>query len=132
VVLRHLDKILNYSFSWGLKVDLEVRKWYHTIVWWELRRIPYNIMMACIGVLSLILGLVTTPLFYLLIGLGLNIYFTQGWMHEILGGRNTEEGYAKNTFLKITRNSIVVILIPSLFFAGIALVNIALFLVRDF
>lgn len=83
-------------------------------------------MMACIGGLSLILGSVTIPLFYLLIGLGINIYFTQGWMHEILGGRITEEGYARNTFLKITRNSMVVILIPSLFFSGVALVHVAL------
>ena len=67
-----------------LKITNPDRKWYTIIVWWEIRRIPYNIIMYGVGMLSFYISFVTIPLVYLLIGLLLNIIYTFGWGIELI------------------------------------------------
>jgi hypothetical protein len=67
-----------------LKITNPNRKWYKIVIWWEIRRIPYNILMYGIGTLSFYISFVTIPLIYLLIGLLLNIIYTFGWIVELM------------------------------------------------
>ena len=67
-----------------LKITKTRRKWDEIILWWEIRRIPYNIIMYFIGLLSFQISYVTIPLVYLIIGLGLNVLYTLGWIIELL------------------------------------------------
>ncbi len=36
-------------------------KWYQSILWWEIRRIPYNVIMIISGLLSFLIGAVSIP-----------------------------------------------------------------------
>lgn len=74
-----------------LKINTANRKWYEIILWWELRRIPYNVAMYFIGLLSFYISYVTIPLVYLIIGLLLNIFYTFGWITELLFGHKMTE-----------------------------------------
>ena len=67
-----------------LKIGKTNRKWYERILWWEVRRIPYNIIMYFVGLLSFQIAYVTIPLIYLIIGLGLNAFYTLGWIIELM------------------------------------------------
>lgn len=67
-----------------IRITSTHRKWYEIILWWELRRIPYYIIMYFVGLASFYISYVTIPLVYLLIGLLLNILYTGGWVFEIL------------------------------------------------
>jgi hypothetical protein len=60
------------------------RKWYEIILWWEIRRIPYNVIMYFVGLLSFYICYVTIPLVYLVIGFGLNVFYTFGWIFELI------------------------------------------------
>jgi hypothetical protein len=60
------------------------RKWYHIIGWWEIRRIPYNIIMVFAGQLSFKIAYISIPLIYLFIGVVLNIFYTFGWVLEVM------------------------------------------------
>jgi hypothetical protein len=103
-----------------VKSTMTNRKWYEIILWWELRRIPYNIIMYFIGLLSFEIGYVTIPLVYLVIGLGLNALYTFGWMIELLFiNRLKEEGrrikYPRNAFIfYLVFSTLVVFAIPIL------------------
>jgi len=68
-----------------LTVGAEPRAWYQVILWWELRRIPYNLIMAAVGLLSMAIMAVSIPLIYVLMAVGLNVLYTGGWMVELLG-----------------------------------------------
>ncbi len=91
------------------------RKWYHIIGWWEIRRIPYNIFMMVVGYLSFYIAYISIPLIYLLIGLGLNLLYTSGWLFEIMLSRNVDDiVFRKNLPMKlyllyVTVSTIIVI-----------------------
>ena len=81
------------------------RTWFSVILWWELRRVPYNLLMLIVAtfplaVLALIL--VTNPLppdedignpfiSIILFALGANLAYTLGWMAELLSRRIWKE-----------------------------------------
>jgi hypothetical protein len=67
-----------------LKVTKTKRNWQEIIMWSEIRRVPYNIMMYLIGILSFQIGYVTIPVVYLIVGLCLNALYTFGWIVELL------------------------------------------------
>lgn len=67
-----------------LAVGSEPRPWWQVILWWELRRIPYNLIMAAVGLLSMAIMAVTIPLIYVLMAVGLNVLYTGGWLTELL------------------------------------------------
>jgi lipid-A-disaccharide synthase-like uncharacterized protein len=54
-----------------------------TIVWWEVRRLLYNAIMAVMGIISLGICAITIPLIYVLIALGLNALYTLSWIIEL-------------------------------------------------
>ena len=103
-----------------LKLTRTNRKWYEIILWWELRRLPYNIIMYFIGVLSFQIGYVTIPLVYLIIGLALNVLYTFGWIIELLfinslKEKNRSTKYPQYAFLSyLTFSTLIVFAIPIL------------------
>lgn len=66
------------------------RPWYKIVLWWELRRIPYNVIVGLTGAISggITLyyagGLGNPILVVLLYGLGANACYTAGWMTELI------------------------------------------------
>lgn len=68
------------------------------VIWWELRRIPYNIFVGCLGIISLILFFffiehsgqlnpgedALEPLALIFAPLFINIAYTSGWIVEII------------------------------------------------
>ena len=103
-----------------LKIARTNRRWYEIILWWELRRTPYNVIMYFIGLLSFKIGYVTIPLVYIIIGLGLNVLYTFGWMIELLFiNRLKEENrrlkYPQYAFIScLTLSTLIVFAIPIL------------------
>jgi hypothetical protein len=94
------------------------RRWYEIILWWEIRRIPYNVVMSFVGYLSFYIGYVTIPLVYFVIGLALNIFYSFGWIIELLF---INRGQNENRKLKYPKRAFVSYLIlSSLFVFGIA------------
>ena len=96
-----------------LKIKDSNRKWYEIILWWEVRRIPYNLIMYFAGYLSFYIGFVTIPLAYLVIGLVLNSIYTLGWIIELLHfNRET----VKSVRLKYPKYAFVIHLVLSVIF----------------
>jgi hypothetical protein len=78
------------------------RKWYEIVLWWEIRRIPYNLILFAIGLLSFYICFVTIPIFYLVIGLILNLLYTLGWVIELLFIRKDKDEMKKMKYPKLT------------------------------
>ena len=58
-------------------------RWYHIILWWEIIRIPFNIILAFAGMLSFYVAFVSIPLVYIFIGLLMNFLFCLSWIVEL-------------------------------------------------
>jgi hypothetical protein len=104
-----------------LKITKTERKWWEIILWWELRRIPYNLIMYFVGLLSFYIAYVTIPILYSFIGLLLNAIYTLGWIIELLYARRQNDEDLK---LKYPKYTFVAYLIFSIFFV----VGLAVFL----
>jgi len=75
-------------------------KWYKAILWWELMRIIYNVVMIVSGWLSFYICFVTIPLIYLLIGFAFNVLYTFGWITELaFAGQSNKIKYRQYTFI---------------------------------
>ena len=59
------------------------RNWFAIILWWEIRRIPYKLIMYFAGLLSFYICYISIPLIYVLMGLAFNIIYTFGWIIEL-------------------------------------------------
>jgi hypothetical protein len=103
-----------------LRITKTKRKWHEIILWWEIRRIPYNIIMYFIGLLSFQIGYVTIPLVDIIIGLGLNVLYTLGWIIELLFTNRLKDKdrkikYPRYAFLSyLTFSTLIVFAIPIL------------------
>lgn len=53
------------------------------IIWWEIRRVIYNIIMFIVGILSFFIGYITIPIIYILFAINLNVLYTFSWIVEI-------------------------------------------------
>ena len=72
------------------------RRWYHIILWWELRRIAFNAIVGIVGIISVIVFLTLAsqrpkqfeegpePFAILIFGFGANLCYTGGWMAELV------------------------------------------------
>src|SRR5690242_20375788 len=83
-------------FVWLFSVPETERTLGSVIVWWELRRIPYNIIVGCVAFISLILFFVSIasanvlgpgedavePLALIFAPIAINICYTAGWFIE--------------------------------------------------
>lgn len=81
------------------------RPWHSIILWWELRRIPYNLLVGVTGFLSLMLLFAADsfpprlsaqeadiePLSFIVFGVLANICFTGGWTAELLARKIWKE-----------------------------------------
>lgn len=74
------------------------KRWYEIILWWEIRRIPYNIIMYFIGLASFYISYVSIPLVYVVIGLLLNIGYAFCWMIELVISRGKFNGALKSKY----------------------------------
>jgi hypothetical protein len=100
-----------------LKVTNANRTWYEKVLWWEVRRLPYNVIMYFVGVLSFYIGYITIPLIYLLIGLALNVIYTFGWIIELLFISRLQNESKRITY---PRNSFIwYLILSSVFVVGI-------------
>ncbi len=87
-----------------LNVNNANRRWYEIIIWWEIRRIPYNVIMYLVGSVSFYIGFVTLPLLYIVIGVTLNVLYTCCWIIELfiisrIQNENLKLRYAKLAFI---------------------------------
>jgi hypothetical protein len=86
-----------------LRITKPDRRWSEIVIWWEMRRIPFNLLMYLIGLASFYIGYVTIPLFYLIIGLLINLGYTFCWVIELIIIRRQDEAirmkYARVAFL---------------------------------
>lgn len=81
-----MNKLLHLFFNTGF----ESRKWYHVILWWEIRRIPYNIIMLFSSLISFfVLCFVVEgaehfihPMTPIVFGFLANFCYTFGWITE--------------------------------------------------
>ena len=97
-----------------LRITKPDRAWYEIILWWEVRRVPYNIAMYFIGLASFYIGYVTLPLLYLILGLILNVGYTLCWLVELTIIRNQNGNfkmkYPSIAFFTYLGISIVIVL----------------------
>ena len=89
------------AISQFFNVNESEKKWFRIILWWELRRIPYNLIILILGTISLYVlsyfpndgyfklnagpGFVVA--FYasiLFFALGANLLFTLGWIVQLI------------------------------------------------
>ncbi len=73
------------------------RSWGQVIAWWELRRLPYNLIVGLGGTLGLLLFVwfgqlppkpvpepIVEPLAVIVFGAGANFFYTAGWVAELI------------------------------------------------
>jgi hypothetical protein len=107
------------------------RPW-DAIVWWEIRRVPYNAVLAILGVITISavlrigshfvvpgedveepLGLIVGAVLY---GFAANVFYTLGWISELLwsgGDTSRTEPFRKCVFSLGLIVSCVVTLLPA-------------------
>jgi hypothetical protein len=94
--------MLSRFFKWYFVAPKELYSWGDVIVWWEVRRIPYNLIVGLAGIVSLPLyflflcladgikpgedaiepmALIVAPI---VIPIVINIAYTAGWMVELI------------------------------------------------
>jgi hypothetical protein len=86
-------------FKWLVAPRENRESWLHVIGWWELRRIPYNLIVGVLGIVSLALFFLfihladelqpgedaVEPLVIIYFApIAINILYTGGWMGELL------------------------------------------------
>lgn len=88
-------------YNWFFIVPPGERSALQIIAWWEIRRIPFNILIGTIGIISLILLFkfvgeaevshpeedIIEPISLLLAPFGINFCYTFGWIGEIAFSR---------------------------------------------
>ncbi len=96
--MNYLDRLL--------EVDSEKRSTFQILLWWELRRILYNIIVLAFGILCLVIisALVNVPAGedliepFAIIGFGIlcNLCYSLGWLTEIF--RKKDKRYGPKMF----------------------------------
>lgn len=90
--------MIKEGFNWLFAAPQEPRPWWKVVVWWEIRRIPVNIIVGCVGFISLMFfflfislsqGLkpgedAVEPLALLAAPILFNLGYTAGWIAELL------------------------------------------------
>ena len=103
-----------------LNVTTKNRQWWDIILWWEARRLPYNIIMLFVGLLSFCISYMTIPLVYIIIALLLNAVYTIGWVFELLVIRqlkneNIKAKYPRYALVSYLTLSILFVLVISVY-----------------
>ncbi len=89
---------MNKALEWFFENPPEHRPWWKVIAWWEIRRIPYNIIIGVVGFISLLLFFLfihlahelkpgedaIEPLALIFAPILMNFAYTAGWVIELL------------------------------------------------
>ena len=84
-------------FTWFFSIHEEPPSWFKVIIWWEIRRIPYNLIIGVVGFISLLLFFLfihlaqelkpgedaIEPLALLAAPFIINLCYTAGWPVEL-------------------------------------------------
>lgn len=124
---------ISRTFKWLITVPEGPRTAGHVIVWWEQRRLPYNIIIGVLGTVSLLLFYffilscdvlrpgedAVEPLALLITPFLVNIAYTAGWIVEILCKplipKHNEKMIGPALLVLGFSFSIIVVSLPSLF-----------------
>ena len=133
---------LKGSRLWGRPED--ARSWWQVIIWWEVRRVAYNLIVGLGGIITCAalfgiamyaertigspVGLPDPPVVGLFAivayGIGANVCYTSGWIGELLA-RSVWPGKMKDfgvfTFAAGTMFSAVLTLAPIVLFGGVVI-----------
>ncbi len=128
---------------------------WETIIWWEFRRIPYNIIVGLAGIVTSILMLLTAlvcekvigepigmpdppiilVLGVVLYGIAANICYTLGWVGELMAMKiwsDRIEAFGEAAFTLGTVGSVLLTLMPALLTGAVATVSIVIHLAHAF
>ena len=129
--------------------DCEVASFYAIVKWWELRRLPYNILVGVTGLITCTvlvavaaiaservgepLGLPDPPIFallgILLFGIGANVCSTGGWVVEWLVRQLWKDRagvFGQISFCLGVAFSILLALFPAVAFSALLIIRILL------
>ncbi len=126
---------LRKAWGWFFQVPAGRRGALQIVAWWELRRIPYNLIVGAAGVLSLLLFSVAIeksdvlrpgedavePLALLAAPLLANVGYTAGWVAELtlrLLWRDAPERIGPALLKLGITFSLAVVLFPSVYWGG--------------
>ncbi|MEI8313978.1 MAG: hypothetical protein WCG79_00860 [Verrucomicrobiota bacterium] len=98
---------MNRAFKKLFSIPQGNRRWWSIIVWWELRRIPYNLAVGVIGIVNLAAFAFINdtllkpylafenrdwePLSVVLFAFAANFFYTSGWVTELIVSRIAPE-----------------------------------------
>jgi len=88
------------------------KAWYKVLAYWELRRVPYNLIMIFGGLVSMAILYANIPALYILIGVALNIGYSALWLIDlaIIKLKNHDRG--KKLFWWYVFISLCLVLVP--------------------
>jgi hypothetical protein len=89
--------MLKRFFTWYFSRPSDQNSWFGIISWWEIRRVPYNLILALFGILSLLLFYAfislahelkpgedaIEPMALFMAPIAANICYTAGWIVEL-------------------------------------------------
>ena len=89
--------MITKALRWLFSTPEESRPWWKVIAWWELRRIPCNLIVGCVGFVSLLLFFLfislahelkpgedaIEPMALFMAPILFNIAYTGGWVAEL-------------------------------------------------
>ena len=90
--------IIRSTFRWLLTPPEESRPWWKVITWWEVRRIPCNLIVGCVGFVCLLLFFLfihlaheltpgedaVEPMALFIAPILFNVAYTGGWIAELM------------------------------------------------
>jgi hypothetical protein len=117
-------------YKWFFSIPEEPHSWFKVIVWWEIRRIPYNLIIGVVGFISLLLFFLfihlakelkpgedaIEPLALLAAPFIINLCYTAGWPVELILRlfRHERKAMLGPILLRLgVLLSLVVVLLPS-------------------
>lgn len=133
--------LIKETTAWLFKTQFSPISWWRVILWWEIRRIPFNLLIGIYGVFSLVIfywSIMTSghlqfgedavePLALIVAPVVVNICYTMGWLLELsiramLPSLPSEFGPCLLRFG--IGFSLFVISIPALFWGGYRLLQL--------
>ena len=126
-----LDRMLMLKrfFTWFFSRRSNQNSWFGIISWWEIRRVPYNLILALVGAISLLLFFTfisltnelkpgedaIEPMALFMAPIAANICYTAGWIVELFWlTLRKKKSYIGPALLKLGLGfSLVVVVFPS-------------------
>lgn len=149
-----LVEAMHRMIQWRLfNRDGSPRSGWQVVAWWEVRRVPYNLIVGAVGIITSILCLFTATVCEHFIGepIGLpdppflailaviaygamaNVCFTGGWIAELLVAKVWPEkgkAFGNISFCLGLLFSVVLTLLPGILIAGVGAMNLLVHVLR--